>query len=60
MAVNCFIGAIESYKNEKYEEALELFIETFHINDNVLKKNLQVSTMKYECLTCLVIRFASG
>ena len=44
VAVNCFIGAVESYKSERFDEALELFIVTFNVNDKVLSKNLTVST----------------
>merc|ERR1712061_115465 len=40
VAVNCLIGAIGSYKNERYEEALDLFIVSYHVNEKVLKKNL--------------------
>ena len=43
VAVNCFIGAVESYKNERYEEALDLFIVTFHVNDKVLKEEINLS-----------------
>ena len=58
VAVNCFIGAVGAYKKERYEEALDLFIVAYHVNNKVLKKNLLVGTSRYcYCLTFRIMRF---